>query len=58
MISDNELDDYNRILIYYLFLSYNYNLESKERQSENKKKLMIAVKTLPEYLETKITIEK
>lgn len=57
MISDNQLDDYNRIIIYYLFLNYNYNLENKERQAENKVKLKKAVSTLPEYLATKITLE-
>ncbi|HEY0261567.1 MAG TPA: hypothetical protein VGB95_00970, partial [Chitinophagales bacterium] len=53
MISDNKLDDYNRLLIYYLFLNYNYHLEDKEKQSVNKDKLKTAVKTLPEYLATK-----
>ena len=56
MISDNKLDDYNRILIYYLFLNYNNNLDSKEKQAENKDKLMVAVSALPEYLATKITV--
>ena len=57
MISDNLLDDYNRIIFYYLFLNYNYNLENKERQAENKIKLKTAINTLPEYLATKITVE-
>jgi len=57
MISDNQLDDYNRILIYYLFLNYNYNLENKERQVENKQKLKTAINTLPGYLATKVTPE-
>ena len=58
MVSDNQLDDYNRILIYYLFLNYNYNLDDKQKQTVNKEKLMTALKTLPEYLATKITTEK
>jgi hypothetical protein len=58
MISDRTLDDYNRILMYYLFLNYNYNLESKEKQAENKIKLTEAVKTLPAYLATKIKTEE
>ncbi|WP_207514399.1 hypothetical protein [Longitalea luteola] len=57
MISDNQLDDYNRIILYYLFLNYNYNLENKERQVENKVKLQKAVNTLPDYLAKKITVE-
>lgn len=56
MISDKQLDDYNRIIIYYLFLNYNYNLDNKVKQAENKEKLGIAVKTLPEYLATKIKL--
>jgi len=57
MISNNQLDDYNRVLIYYLFLNYNYNLDDKHKQTANKEKLMTTVKTLPEYLATKIAIE-
>jgi len=57
MISDKQLDDYNRILIYYLFLNYNHYLESKNHQKANREKLITAVKTMPEYLATKITIE-
>jgi hypothetical protein len=57
MIADNTLDDYNRIIFYYLFLNYNYNMENKERQAENKVKLKKAVNALPKYLATKITLE-
>jgi hypothetical protein len=57
MISDNQLDDYNRIIMYYLFLNYNYNLANKERQAENNIKLKTAISTLPEYLATKITLK-
>jgi hypothetical protein len=58
MISDNNLDDYNRILIYYLFLNYNYYIEDKEKQKENQAKLIAAVQTLPAYLSTKIMEKK
>jgi hypothetical protein len=57
MIADNTLDDYNRILIYYLFSNYNANIESKEKQAENRIKLTAAVNMLPAYLATKIKIE-
>ncbi|UOX33689.1 hypothetical protein LXD69_16850 [Flavobacterium sediminilitoris] len=57
MIVDNQLDDYNRILMYYLFLNYNHNLENEEKQTVNKKKLIEAVNKLPEYLVTKIVEE-
>lgn len=57
MIADNQLDDYNRVLMYYLFLNYNHNLENKEKQTVNKEKLIAAVNKLPEYLATKIVEE-
>jgi len=57
MIADTQLDDYNRILMYYLFLNYNHNIEDKEKQAENNQKLLVAVKALPTYLATKMTIE-
>lgn len=49
-ISDKSLDDYNRLLMYYLFLNYNYNLYNKEIQQANKVRLEQAVATLPDYL--------
>lgn len=58
MISDNQLDDYNRMLIYYLFLNYNNNIDDKEKQTENHDKLLIAVRCLPIYLSTKIIAGK
>lgn len=54
MIEDNELDTYNRILIYYLFTHYNFNLEDKERQSTNEEKLKKAVTNLPSYISSRI----
>jgi hypothetical protein len=57
MISDDQLDDYNRIIIYYLFMNYNHNVENKERQSANKEKLKTAVSALPGYLAKKIRLE-
>lgn len=54
MVVDPNLDDYNRILIYYLFLNYNYNLNDKHVQALNDKKLNLAVKTLPNYLANKL----
>jgi hypothetical protein len=54
MISDNQLDDYNRILIYYLFLNYNNSLKNQEKQITNKQKLSEAVKNLPHFISGKI----
>lgn len=57
MIRDKGLDDYNRALMYYLFLNYNYNLEDKKRQEENRISLRGAVEEMPEYLAAKMLIE-
>ena len=54
IISDSQLDDYNRILFYYLFLDYIDNLDSKKERAKNKARLASAVKTLPAYLAKKI----
>jgi hypothetical protein len=59
MISDHQLDDYNRMLIYYLFLNYNHSLNNKDNKLANFRKLNAAIKTLPDYLATRlITNEK
>lgn len=55
MISDNQLDRYNRVLMYYLFLNYNYNLENKQQQAKNAQKLTEAIKSMPIYLASQIT---
>lgn len=57
MIADPQLDDYNRLLMYYLFLNYNHYQEDKAKQAEAGEKLMAAAKTLPEYLSSKITTD-
>jgi hypothetical protein len=58
MISDQQLDDYNRILMYYLFLNYNYHLEDKSQQKANIVTLNKAVKTLPPYLAARAVIKE
>lgn len=57
MISDNSLDDYNRLIAVNLFQNYNINLADKERQAENNTKLVLAVKTLPEYLSKNVVFK-
>lgn len=57
MISDNNLDDYNRILMYYLFDNYNYNLSDKNAKKVNQSKLKIAVSSMPDYISSKIIFE-
>ncbi|MGL4630147.1 MAG: hypothetical protein ACRCVT_02980 [Leadbetterella sp.] len=58
MISNKTLDDYNRIVIYYLYKNYNYHLEGKEKKEIVREKLKDAIKTLPEYLKVKMPVEK
>lgn len=50
IVTDPTLDAYNRVLAYYLFLNYNYNLTDKELQKQNVVKLNAAVQQLPTYL--------
>ena len=58
MIKDNELDDYNRILMYYLFDNYNYNLKDEKAKEKNESKLKLAVATMPDYISSKISFQK
>jgi hypothetical protein len=47
MIEDKELDNFNRILMYFLFKNYNYNLVDKNRKDKNTMKLKKSIETLP-----------
>lgn len=58
MIKDNDLDDYNRILMYYLFDNYNYNLKDEKVKESNESKLKLAVASMPDYISSRITFEK
>ncbi len=58
MIPDEQLDDYNRVLMYYLYLNYNYYLDNKELQKKNIEKLKSAVNTLPNYIRSRIKFEE
>lgn len=58
MIADNQLDDYNRVLMYYLFVNYNHYLEDKTRKTENETRLKTAVAKMPEYIASKIEAGK
>lgn len=57
MIKDNELDDYNRILIYFLFDNYNYNLKDEFQKKSNKEKLKNAVASMPDYVASQIDLK-
>lgn len=57
MISDSDLDDYNRILLYYLFDNYNYNLADENAKKANQSKLKNAIASMPDYISSKIIFE-
>ena len=54
IIIDKELDDYNRLLFYFLFLNYNHYIQDKKLQEENKRKLLVAVEKLPDYIKIQL----
>lgn len=54
MIADSDLDDFNRVLMYYLFDNYTYNLKDEIRKKENIERLKQAVAKMPDYIESKI----
>ncbi|KOY85629.1 hypothetical protein AD998_05215 [bacterium 336/3] len=56
IIADKELDDYNRVIMCYLFLNYNHYIEDVKRKQENKERLDIALKTLPKYLSKEMAL--
>jgi hypothetical protein len=58
MIEDSELDDYNRIISYFLYISFNSYLEDEKEQKENLKNLEISIQMLPNYLKEKIELKQ
>jgi hypothetical protein len=57
LVSDNELDIYNRLLFYFLFRNYNLNLKDEGIQTANNLKLAAAIKTFPNFI-SEILLEK
>lgn len=55
MVADSRLDDYNRLLIYFLYLNYVYNIPDTSNQKEGVKRLKAAASTLPEYMKGRVT---
>jgi len=53
-ISDKELDDYNRLLFYFLFKNYNYNIQEEVLKKKNEEKLLLAMNTLPQYYKVEL----
>lgn len=58
MIEDNELDYYNRVLSYFLFLNFNYYIEDKAEKKENLKLLKESIKKMPDFMKDKIKIDE
>lgn len=57
MVEDEKLDDYNRVLAYFLYINCNYYTKSKTEKKFNNAKIINAVKTLPKYLADNIKVE-
>lgn len=53
-VSDKELDDYNRLLFYFLFRNYNHYIQEEELKKTNEEKLLLAMHTLPDYYTTEL----
>ena len=58
MIKDDELDDYNRALLYWLFRNYNHNLTDEAEQAQNNQRLAQAVAFMPDYLAKRSDIKE
>jgi hypothetical protein len=54
IVSDKELDIYNRLLFYFLFLNYNENISDEAIKKKNNDKLVAATKTLPNFISEKL----
>ena len=54
IIEDNKLDDYNRLIFYFLFKNYNHYIQDSSKKIINEIKLKNAVSKLPEYLSNRI----
>ncbi|MCS3531750.1 hypothetical protein [Chryseobacterium sp. JUb7] len=57
MVEDEKLDDYNRILAYFLYTNCNGYTKSKTEKKFNNAKIINSVKKLPKYLADQIKIE-
>lgn len=49
-IADTTLDEYNRMIFYYLFVNYNHYLPDQSEQKHNLQKLLLAVGSFPENI--------
>jgi hypothetical protein len=58
VIEEPNLDDYNRLLFYHLFLNYNWHIKDKNRSKANEVKLIAAYSKLPNYLKKELIYKK
>lgn len=58
MIADDDLDNYNRVIAYYLFRNYIAYLEAENEKKEGFEKLAFAVSKLPDYMKDKVNLEQ
>jgi hypothetical protein len=58
MIKDDKLDDYNRVLMYFLYVNTNYFIDDNEIKKINEDKLQNTVESLPDYIKSKIKTKK
>lgn len=54
IVSDQELDSYNRVLFYFLFLNYNHYTGDESLKEENSQRLAAAVSSLPEIIRVRL----
>jgi hypothetical protein len=57
IVTDNQLDAYNRVMFYFLFRNYNYYLDDASLKKANIAKLAKARSTLPDYISTRLVKE-
>ncbi|SMC67781.1 hypothetical protein [Moheibacter sediminis] len=57
IISDNKLDDYNRLLFFFLFKNYNYYLEDEIIKENNYQRLLTAINDFPEHYREKLSFQ-
>jgi hypothetical protein len=58
MIQDSQLDDFNRLLMYSLFLNYTHYLEDEDSKKQHIEILEAALQQLPDYLAARIQIDQ
>ncbi|RTQ48921.1 hypothetical protein EJV47_15115 [Hymenobacter gummosus] len=58
MVADAQLDDYNRLLLFYLYRNYVGSLADSARQQQARPQLLAAAQTLPPYLARRIRLDE